>query len=623
MSFLGELKRRKMIQVAAVYAVVAWLLVQIVATIEAPLNLPDWADTLVIVLLAVGFPMTLIISWGYNLTPAGLVREEGNPGTLQKPGSKIEYALIGLLVLAMLWVLYRVEFQRGPAVNQEAAPEVMASAAQQAEARSGILPNSIAVLPFTNLSPDPDNAFFAAGVHEEILNQLARIRNINVIARTSVMRYENNPPPVPQIAAELKVATVMEGSVRYAGDTVRVTAQLIDGASAAHLWTESYDGDLSDVFGFQTDIASNIAASLEAELAPETRARLEKPLTDSPAAYALYLQAKDHSNNGRFDEAMPLLDRAIGLDPEFAAAYAYRGYRSAWAIVNTLVAASADPVVLQALEEQALRDADRALALDENLGLAWLARAGLDRLSFRWKSASEEYARALALNPNDAGALIEYGHFKAETGDCAAGMSLARRSLKLNPNDLLPYLQFTLTAGICDEDEEVLQYLETGSELAPGNPIVMNALGYAHLALQNADLAASYFRTAEKMFTDDQAAERLFSDNLAIMLPGQIYAYGLLGLEDDAARVYRLFRPWADKLNVGAGEMMFTTLGIGDVDAALEWLERAVDRIENGERDAGYLPLALLKNNIHEDPILEQPRFGRLFDRIDKIARSR
>ncbi|HEY5624023.1 MAG TPA: hypothetical protein VIV14_09690, partial [Gammaproteobacteria bacterium] len=192
MSVLAELKRRKVFQVAIVYAVAAWAIIEIVATIEEPLGLPGWADTLLIVLVAAGFPLAIILSWVFDMTPGGVVRTS--------------------------------KTSEPDAVSAEDTPV-------PAETRGEVLPNSVAVLPFENMSPNPDDAYFAAGIHEELLNQLAKIRDIRVIARTSVMQYEGARRPVSEIADELRVVTVMEGSVRYAGDRVRVTAQLIDGAT--------------------------------------------------------------------------------------------------------------------------------------------------------------------------------------------------------------------------------------------------------------------------------------------------------------------------------------------------------------------------------------------------------
>jgi TolB-like protein len=350
MSFLGEIRRRKMVQVAVIYAVVAWVLVQIVATVEAPLNLPDWVDTLVIVLLAVGFPITLIFSWAFNITRDGVVRETGT-----------------------------------------AEPKVESATEDRDESRIALLPNSIAVLPFENLSPNPDDAYFSAGVHEQLLNELAKVKDINVIARTSVLQYASNPQPVPEIAKALNVETVMEGSVRYAGEKVRITAQLIDGNSGAHLWTEAYDGDLSDVFAIQTDIATAIAKALEAELLPETRARIRKSPTSSPPAYALFLEAGKYLSTPRQNDALTLLDRAIELDPEFADAYASKGYVGAWALTTGFVEAPSDRDELQAIEQDAFENANRALAIDDGIGTAWLVRATVNHVTWRWKSAETDY----------------------------------------------------------------------------------------------------------------------------------------------------------------------------------------------------------------------------------------
>jgi hypothetical protein len=176
MSFWGEIKRRKIFQVAVVYGVVAWLLVQIVTAVDEPLHLPSWTATLVIVLLAVGFPITLVMSWAFNLTSEGLVRDRGGSGAPRDAGRTIEYVLIGLLIVAVGWIAYRVDFS--------GAPSAGASSAAITGAR-GRLPNSVAVLPFASLSLDPADALFAAGIHDELLNRLAHVRDLNVIARTS------------------------------------------------------------------------------------------------------------------------------------------------------------------------------------------------------------------------------------------------------------------------------------------------------------------------------------------------------------------------------------------------------------------------------------------------------
>ena len=290
MSFLGDIKRRKIFQVAAVYLVVAWLLIQVVATVETPLNLPDWADTLVILLLAIGFPITLVMSWGFNLTPEGLVKEGNGDAPAASQSRRLEYVLIGLVVVALGWLVYRVEFDLGDAVGVQ---------------RDGVLPNSIAVLPFNNLSLDPEDAFFAAGIHESTLNQLAKISDLIVIARTSVMQYEEDPPPIHEIAKALNVESIMEGSVRYADGRVLISAQLIDGRTGGHLWSDEFNRELTDVFAVQAEVAQQIAMALQAQLLPDELARIENRPTESTEAYQHYLHALSMPPTARYPEYVP------------------------------------------------------------------------------------------------------------------------------------------------------------------------------------------------------------------------------------------------------------------------------------------------------------------------------
>jgi len=572
MSFLGEIKRRKILQVAAIYAVVAWVLVQIVATVEAPLNLPDWVDTLVIVLLAVGFPITLIISWVFNFTREGVVRDAGSD-----------------------------------------EPIVEATPDPDTENRIQLLPNSIAVLPFENLSPNPDDAYFSAGVHEQLLNELAKVRDINVIARTSVLQYANEPPPIPQIAQSLNVETVMEGSVRYAGEQVRITAQLIDGISGAHLWTEAYDGDLSDIFAIQTDIATAIAKALEAELLPETRARIEKSPTTSPAAYALFLEAGKYLNTPRQQDALPLLDRAIELDPQFAGAYAMKGYLGVWMLVTGFVEAPSDRDELWAIERDALDNANRALAIDDRHGGAWLVRASVNHVSWRWKSAEADYEKAFELSPNDPQVLSEYAMFKARKGEHEEALRMARQFAKLDPNSVAAGSFVGMVSSICGNFELSRRTAERLNTLAPGHPMSPMMLGHALLGLGDFACAAKNYRTAEGLITDESG----------FFMPALIYGYGLMGQADNAKKLFDRFNSWSEGHNVGVGFWVYAYLGLRDADKAYEWLSRTVEIANQSIPDPGFMAFLILMSNAHDDPILDEPRFKKLIDKIDSVARSR
>jgi TolB-like protein len=475
-----------------------------------------------------------------------------------------------------------------------------------------ILPNSVAVLPFDNLSPNPEDAYFAAGIHDEILNRLAGIKGLNVIARTSVLQYAGAARPITEIARELHVETLMEGTVRYANRRVRITAQLIDGRQGTEIWSRTYSHDLEDVFAIQSEIATAITAALQTELLPAERARFEKPATASPAAYALFLKATDLHNSGDLVGSIALLDRAIALDPEFAQAYALKGYQEAWSLVNSTVAAPHDPATLHELEHRVLEAADRALAIDNNLGVAWLTRAVIYSLSWHWNKAKDPFARALELSPNDVNVLREYTEFNWCRGEDDEAMRLARRQAVLSPNNFLSYLYLISAAHYTARFEEALPVAQQAVERFPASPILVALLGYTHIGMGDNTEAEPFLRTAEDLMTDETGQYRV----------ALVYGYGLLGLRDDAMRVFKQVQAWAGTHSVGAGDWTMAYLGIDRPDDACAWLTRAVECAGRHEIDAGFLALVLLKKNIHHDPVLEQPRFRALRERLDAIAMS-
>lgn len=261
-----------------------------------------------------------------------------------------------------------------------------------------VLPNSIAVLPFENISLDPEDAFLAAGIHEEILNQLAKLSELNVIARTSMMQYAAGDKSIPQVAEELNVETVMEGSVRYADGRVLVTVQLIDPVTNAHLWSESYNRELADVFAIQSDIAMSIANALEAEFSVEELTSGRYP-TSSPEAYELYLRAIDVFDNGDLQAVPSTLNRAIALDPGFANAYALMARYYAEQLSSGAAGNNPNDV-----ERLARENADLALSLDPTVAFAHLALGQLHQLNGRAEAALASYRRAVDLSPD----LAEY-----------------------------------------------------------------------------------------------------------------------------------------------------------------------------------------------------------------------
>jgi len=272
MNFFAELKRRNVYKVAIAYAVVAWLLIQIATQVFPFFEVPNWVVRLVVLLLVIGFPVALILAWAFEITPEGIKRAEDvdlNQSITRRTGRKLDFLIIAVLLLVIAVFAYQ-RFGPGQKVAV-ATPE-----------------KSIAVLPFENLSEEKANAFFTDGVQDEILTALSRIADLKVISRTSVMQYKSGTPRnLREIGQQLGVAHVVEGSVQRAANKVRVNAQLLDARTDAHLWAQTYDRDLADVFAIQSEIAKAIADQLQAKLSPNEKKAIEQPPTTDLAAFDL------------------------------------------------------------------------------------------------------------------------------------------------------------------------------------------------------------------------------------------------------------------------------------------------------------------------------------------------
>ena len=403
MSFFGELRRRNVVKVAVAYAIVGWLMVQIADVFLIALRLPEWTVTFFAALLVLGFPIALFLSWAYELTPAGMKKTQSVPlsQSISKiTGRQLDFVIMALMAVGIVFLVVDnyVLDTSGPFAGAEIDPASLDPSLDEPPTPTGevavdreVLPNSVAVLPLENLSPDPDNAYFAAGMHEEILNQLVKLRNLNVISRTSVLQYAEDRPSIPEIARELNVQAVMEGSVRFDGERVLVQAQLIDAATDSHLWSAGYEREFAGVFAIQSDIAMNIANALEAEFSLAEQQSIEKIPTVSPEAYAWYLRALAWAGNRMAD-----VSRALEIDPNFAAAYAFRAWLHAGGVTFSGDVDTAEE------ERLALEDAERALALDPTLGLAHVALANVHEIYWRWEEAREAYERAYELSPTTA-----------------------------------------------------------------------------------------------------------------------------------------------------------------------------------------------------------------------------
>src|SRR5437588_2865091 len=343
--FFEELKRRKVYRVAAAYIIAAGFIIQIASAAFPAWELPNWAFRFVVVLLLIGFPISLILAWAYDLTPQG-IRATPAPGTHRRRNLILLIAT-GMIVSAAAGFFL---LPRASARNVE---------------------KSIAVLPFQSLSDEKENAYFADGMQDDILTNLSKIGDLKVISRMSVMSYRGEGVRnAREIGKALGVATLLEGSVRRVGNRVRVNVQLIDADNDEHIWAEDYDRDLTDVFAIQTDLAQKIASALQAKLSPNEKALLDHRPTQDPNAYLLFVQAHDWANRAEMFhdtslKAAPLFEQAITLDPNFAAAFAGLSMVESWVYHNS------DPVPSR--REKARLNAGEALRLQPDLPEAHLA----------------------------------------------------------------------------------------------------------------------------------------------------------------------------------------------------------------------------------------------------------
>ncbi len=426
--FLSELRRRNVIRVAIAYGIVGWVLTEIASVVFEAFAFPPWAIQLFITFVVLGFPLVLIFAWAYELTPEGLKKEKdvaGSESITGRTGRKLDFAIIGLLALGLgISVFLNLRDDDGdPAADPELAVSHL----------------SIAVLPFTSRSKDPDNVLFADGIHDDLLTTLAKIGSLKVISRTSVMEYRDTTKNLKAIGNELGVANVMEGAVQKFGNNVRINVQLIDADTDEHLWAESYDRELTtnNLFAIQSEISQEIATALKTTLTPEEQSRISAVPTENLEAYSFYLTGRQHMAQRSLEDlrlARQQFEKAIDEDPSFADAYS----------------GLADSIML-------LEYNHRAVSWDETRELV------------------PKYLKAAAaLDKENANVYASSGLFKStlwerEQVESARQESIAdlERAIELNPNYAQAYFWLALTKGQLELNDEAIALYEKALELDP------------------------------------------------------------------------------------------------------------------------------------------------------------
>jgi TolB-like protein/Tfp pilus assembly protein PilF len=467
MSLLQELRRRNVLKVAAVYGVAGWVILQVADILLPILGAPDWGMRLVFGLLVLGFPIAVILAWKYEITPEGIKREsEVDPATAvtAETGRRI-YVLIG--VLAAIAVVIMVAGRVMAPEDQEAVTD--ADNGEDPASVGSVPENSVAVLPFVNMSGDPANDYFSDGLAEELLHSLAAVPDIQVAARTSSFHFKGHTGDVAAIARDLRVRHVLEGSVRQSANALRVTAQLIDSSNGYHVWSETYDRELEDVFAIQDDIARRVTEKLKGTLG-EGNADLGARLTDNTAAYLAYLKGRELVSIGSmsgYRAAIEQFNRATKLDPHFAEAWAQLAiawaYRAFW---ESLQSEQAGPYMIGA--------ADRALELAPDLPQAWLAGG----LAHAWSGPDtlyddevhDEIARAVEAAPHDADVVSWYAWslLTRQWGNDALGA--IEKALIRDPYSPALYLAKGWIMWQSHKFEQAIELALRAIELAPDNP---------------------------------------------------------------------------------------------------------------------------------------------------------
>ena len=493
---LAELKRRNVFKVATIYVVVSWLLLQVAATVFPIFDIPLWASRLLVLLLGLGFPIAVVLAWAFDLTPEG-IQWQSNEGAQHIHTHAWDWVLAVLLIVAIgLMVssqLMRWEADNArasvPSGDSDAASSVLPANSVSASLNAVVSDlNSVAVLPFDNLSPEPGDEYFADGLAEELLSVLGRVSEIRVASRTSTAYYKNKDIDNATIASTLMVNNVLSGSVRRAGDRIRVTAALDEAGSGQLLWSDTYDRTLDDILDIQSDIARSVVSAIVPVLSPESESQIVTRPTDSSEAYDFYLRGRDYlrqpTKTTTFSSAVELFDRAINLDPRFAQAYAGRCEANLGSYEYTR-----DSSFFSSAEQSC----HRALTLNDSLWDVHVALGNLYKTNGQYDEAILELEAAIEQQPSAVAPYLALANTYVDLERLEEADATFRRAEQVESGYWSVHNQFGhLLYKRGDYDEAIRRYRRV-IELAPDHGIGHDNLGNVYLAVGDLDSAEQAF----------------------------------------------------------------------------------------------------------------------------------
>ena len=576
--FFGELKRRNVYKVAIAYAVLAWLLIQIASQVFPFFEIPNWAVRFVVLAIIIGFPIALILAWAFELTPEGVKRTEVADAAHERSRAAvwIYVVAIGAALSVGLFVL-----------GHYMAPNKQSGLAE--------LPGkSLAVLPFANLSGNPENAYFAAGIQDEIITRLAKIGQLKVVSCLTTQRFKSAPDDLPAIARQLGVANVLQGSVQRTADAVRVNVQLVKAETDTHLWADTFDRKLTDVFQIESDIAKTIAEKLQAKLTgSEERAISVKP-TANVEAHQLYLKGRyiwNRRTAENLKKALNYFEEAAQKDPDYALAYV--GIADACGLFPVYGAGAPQEYL-----PRAKGAAEKALALDDSLAEAHASMGLVHYCYFNGMESAKEFDRAIELNPNYATAHHWYGRLTlVMLGQLDRAMAETKRAYELDPVSSIIHSDLGGVNVAARRYDEAIRQLRGTVEIDPDFFWAYRWLGMALELKGDTQAAIAEYKKAFEL--NDDPAGLAFIAHAEAAMGHQDEARKLLIQLVDAAKS-RYVQPYAFAL---------TYLALGDKDQTLNWLEQGV-------RDRGATFLQFIKTDAFFDPLRGDPRFEAIVQKV-------
>src|SRR5436853_230153 len=577
-NFFAELKRRDVYKVAVAYAVVGWLAIQVTATIVPALHLPDGLTTAVVVLILVGFPVALVIAWAFEMTPEGMKRTENvSPDEVIPQWSKKKFAalVIGVAVIAAGLLAFQLLRSSRSTITATANAK------------------SIAVLPFVNMSADKNDEYLSDGMTEELINVLSKMPGLHVPGRTSCFAFKgkNEEDIFRKVGDQLHVGTVLEGSVRKAGEKLRVTAQLINVSDGYHLWSKDYDGDVKDILNFQSNVAEQVVQALQVQLGTDAARALSKKPTENAEAYRLYLLGRYHFakfTRAGWTNAIHYFEQALQIDPAYTLAYCGLADTYGWAGGQTLPGREA--------WAKEMEFARKALALDPNLAEAHLSM-GTALYSVLGPYASEkELDRAAELNPNLPLIYDQYGWTFSEMGRFDDAIAAEKKALELDPLNTFLNTDLAFFLYWARRYEEAITQIRKTLELDPNNAFAHSILGWCLIWKGSKTEARAEFQRATTL------------DDLPWYVGSLGYACAVSGDRAKAEQILRELEDLAKQRYVSPANRASVYLGLGENEKALDWLEKAYD-----DRDP---ILWWINGDQLYDSVRHAPRFEALFQKV-------